>query len=294
MTALGGCELCQKQAQLQVSHVLPAFVFRWLKQAGHIRHAEEVNRRAQDGFKKEWLCKECETLLNSFETPFANKIFFPYDNDRNLKVRYGDWLLKFCVSISWRSLLYCRKEVGFSHFSENQIQCVDAALATWAKFLRGEYKHPGKFEQHLLPFTEIADVKGRPNLPPNINRYLTRAIQIDAASSESMCFIYSKLGPFAIFGFIDARHPSQWKGTKIEERGGWFGPRKFVLPSQLWDYITDRAARLIKVMEKISPTQQKKIENSVRANPEKFLSSGLFRAMEVAAVARAANKKACR
>jgi hypothetical protein len=33
-------------------------------------------------------------------------------------------------------------------------------------------------------------------------------------------------------------------------------------------------------MEKISPTQQKKIEESIRANPDQFVRSGMFRAMQ--------------
>jgi len=33
-------------------------------------------------------------------------------------------------------------------------------------------------------------------------------------------------------------------------------------------------------MEKISPTQQRKIAESIRANPDQFVQSGLFRAMQ--------------
>ena len=77
----GVCELCGKQADLLQSHVIPAFVFKWLKQAGHIRYAETPNRRSQDGPKRDWLCRECEDLFNSFETPFAGQIFHPYNND---------------------------------------------------------------------------------------------------------------------------------------------------------------------------------------------------------------------
>src|ERR1017187_10349018 len=110
---VGVCELCQKQANLLQSHVLPAFVFKRLKNAGHIRHSQTPNRRAQDGFKKEWLCRECEDLFNSFETPFATQIFHPYDLDRAIRVRYSEWMLKFCVSVSWRSLLYLKQHHQF-------------------------------------------------------------------------------------------------------------------------------------------------------------------------------------
>jgi hypothetical protein len=276
---VGICELCGKHAPLLQSHVLPAFVFKWLKQAGHIRYAETPNRRSQDGAKKDWLCRECEDLFNSFETPFANHIFHPYDLDRTIRVRYGAWMLKFCVSVAWRSLLYLRQDKHVTRFNEHQVALVDDALRTWSRYLRGEYKHTGAFEVHLVPFAEIADDGGK-DLPPNINRYLTRTIDINAGSSDSICFSYSKLGPFAVLGFVELVYPQQWKGTKVPYRSGWFEPGNFTAPSQLGEYLIERALRSRKVMEKISPTQQKKIAESIRSNPGRFVQSGLFRAMQ--------------
>jgi hypothetical protein len=71
----GSCKLCGRTGDLQQSHVLPSFAFKWMKQAGHIRRSGLPNRRSQDGEKREWLCWDCEQLFNSFETPFATKIF---------------------------------------------------------------------------------------------------------------------------------------------------------------------------------------------------------------------------
>ncbi len=275
----GVCELCGKRAPILQSHVLPAFVFRWMKQVGHIRHSEVPNRRSQDGPKKEWLCRGCEDLFNSFETPFANQIFHPYDNDRAIRVRYGEWMLKFCVSVSWRTLLYLKEEQHLTQFSERQVTLMDDALRTWSRFLQGEYKHTGSFEVHLLPFSEIADSGGL-NLPPNINRYLTRTVDINAGSSESTCFTYSKFGPFAVFGFVESEDARKWKGTNVLYRGGWFEPGKYTLPGQLVGFLVERANRTRVAMEKISPTQQRKIAESIRANPDQFVQSGLFRAMQ--------------
>jgi hypothetical protein len=273
------CELCGKRATILQSHVLPAFVFRWMKQAGHIRHSAVPNRRSQDGPKKEWLCRECEDLFNSFETPFANQIFHPYDGDRKIRVRYGEWMLKFCVSVSWRTLLYLKEEQQFTQPNERQVALMDDALRTWSRFLQGEYKHTGAFEVHLLPFAEIADTSGQ-SLPPNINRYLTRTIDINAGSSESTCFTYSKFGPFAVLGFIESAHARKWKGTNISYRGGWFEPGEYSLPGQLVGYLVERANRTRAALEKISPTQQRKIAESIRANPDQLIQSGFFRAMQ--------------
>ena len=277
---VGACELCGKQASLLQSHVLPAFVFKWLKQAGHIRYAGTPNRRSQDGVKKDWLCRECEDLFNSFETPFASRLFHPYDLSRSIRVRYGEWLPKFCASVAWRTLLYLKQDHQVTQFNERQVGLVDDALRTWSRYLRGEYKHTGSFELHLLSFDEIAHATGEHNFSPNINRYLTRAIDINAGSSNSVCFTYSKLGPIAVFGFIQSDYPQQWKGMKVSDRGGWFQPGNYTLPKQLMDFLNERASRTSKAMEKISATQQEKIAESLRANPDRFIQSGLFRAMQ--------------
>ncbi|MBR1200020.1 hypothetical protein JQ574_28920 [Bradyrhizobium sp. AUGA SZCCT0158] len=275
----GACELCGKTAPLMQSHVLPAFVFKWLKKSGHIRYAETPNRRTQDGIKQDWLCRDCEDLFNSFETPFAGQIFHPYDANPSIRVRYGGWLLKFCASVSWRSLLYLKREGHLTQLNERQLASADDALLTWSRLLRGEYKHTGAYEVHLLPLGEIEDSRGI-NFPPNINRYLARTVDINLGASESVCFTFSKLGPFAIFGFIESLYPQQWKGTNVLYKGGSFGPGKYTLPIQLVDYLIDRAARTKSAMEKISPIQQEKVAESIRANPVRFLQSGLFKAMQ--------------
>jgi hypothetical protein len=275
----GICKLCNEQASLMHSHVLPAFVFKWLKQAGHIRHSQTPNRRSQDGAKKHWLCRKCEDVLNSYETPFATRIFHPYDRDQAVGVRYTEWMLKFCASVAWRSLLFLQEETLFSEFDERQAELAEMALQTWARYLRGEYKHTGVFEIHMLPFGEIMGHRGT-GFPSNINRYLMRAIEINAGSSGSTCFVYSKLGPFAIFGFIELKHPKQWKGTKISERSGWFGPGDYTVPHQLADYLSERAVRAKRAMDTISSAQQHKIADTARANIDQFANSGLFRAMK--------------
>ena len=77
----GICRLCQQEAGLKLSHILPAFAFRWLKDSAgnaYIRRGMEPNRRVQDGLKYYWLCSSCEGLLNLSETAFATNLFYPY------------------------------------------------------------------------------------------------------------------------------------------------------------------------------------------------------------------------
>src|SRR6185437_16000526 len=99
---LNNCRLCGQMAALQESHILPAFVFKWLKETsatGFLRFGQEPNKRVQDGMKRNWLCSPCETRLNLWETQFATNIFHPVNDDDGPRVEYGDCLLKFCASI---------------------------------------------------------------------------------------------------------------------------------------------------------------------------------------------------
>jgi hypothetical protein len=229
----GTCKLCGKTGDLQQSHVLPSFAFKWMKQAGHIRKSGLPNRRSQDGEKREWLCWDCEQLFSLFETPFATKIFHPYDVDPSIKVRFGEWMAKFCASVAWRSLSALREDGKLQHLTEQQAILADRALETWSRFLLGSYKHTGAFELHVMTFGEIEDASF-PMTTPNINRYLTRAIDMDLVANSSVCFSYSKLGPFAIFGFVQSQ-PEQWRGTRIPNGAGWFQPHNITVPRHLWD-----------------------------------------------------------
>src|SRR5262245_14566714 len=106
MTTKGRCRLCHDEAPLQLSHVLPAFVTRWLRETsvGHIRMVETPNRRVQDGPKAHLLCTKCEQVFSGWEKAFAERIFEPFHASGvgETRVRYQDWALEFATSVSWR------------------------------------------------------------------------------------------------------------------------------------------------------------------------------------------------
>jgi hypothetical protein len=77
---IGKCKLCGNESNLILSHIVPSFVFKWLKEnsaTGYLRFANTPNLRVQDGIKEYWLCNVCEGLFNKWETEYANKIFRP-------------------------------------------------------------------------------------------------------------------------------------------------------------------------------------------------------------------------
>jgi hypothetical protein len=101
------------------------------------------NRRVQDGLKQPWLCAACEERFNLRETQFATKIFHPYNADTNARLPYGPWLLKFCVSLSWRVLTIMReREWSGPPLTPKQTAQADEALRVWKDFMFGATDHP--------------------------------------------------------------------------------------------------------------------------------------------------------
>ena len=274
------CLLCSEPRELKASHVIPAFVFRWLRETsgtGHLRFNQQPNRREQDGPTRAWLCEACEGDLGRFESEFARRIFHPYVGNENTRFLYGPWLLKFAASVSWRVLKYFEQEDGLKDFDPTAKAAIQSANLTWRRFLRGEEPHPGRHEQHIVPFDalEATSIKSP---PPNINRYLMRAVASDLLRMGEEIIVFTKLGRFAIFGFVSG-NPKRWKGTKINANQGWIEPRKYVLPGPIGNYLMGKAREIDALWQTISPKQRQKIDQSFRQNIDAFVGSDAFNAL---------------
>lgn len=276
---IGTCAFCGHKTLLRESHVLPAFVFRWLRGrsgTGHIRQTENPNRRVQDGLKLPWLCDACEGLFSRFETAFATKVFYPWQ-EGNTRIAYGDWLLKFCVSVSWRVLRFARGRNKHAVYTQQQNHLMDRADQSWRAFINDEAPHPGEFEQHLLIF-DLIENTNIGDLPNNINRFLMGAITLDIVGSESSLMTFAKLGRFMIFGMIQ-KGSHRWEGTKIRVKNGILQPGTFTVPAELITLFREKAAISADAIDAMSPIQRAKIEKHVDDNFEHFVNSEQYAAI---------------
>lgn len=279
---IGSCRLCGTVSELQESHVIPKFVYKWMKETsgtGYLRFGMQPNKRAQDGYKFYWLCEDCEQRLNNWETEFSKRIFHPFIHDDTDQAQYGTWFLPFCVSISWRVLNLFMEQHNLDHFSEKHLKSAERAREVWKEFLLGKRPHPEKYEQHFLPMNVIESYT-YPDMPPNINRYILRSVDIDAACNEKSAIIYSKLGRFVIIGFLEEPHPNQWVGTKVHVKSGVVGQRKYILPEIFGNYFANRAKRINSIYEKISEKQNKKIEETFLKDLDRAAESESFKAID--------------
>ena len=76
----GVCALCRKEADLELSHIVPKMVVRELKKTsvGQLRSTENPNGTVQDTEKHYMLCGECEDLFSEYETIFSKFMLHPY------------------------------------------------------------------------------------------------------------------------------------------------------------------------------------------------------------------------
>lgn len=278
----GTCRLCASNAQLQQSHVIPAFVFNWLKETsgtGYLRFGSAPNKRVQDGVKRLWLCSGCEQTLGRWEREFCESAFLPLLATGGQRCSYEEWMLKFAVSQSWRALMLMRDDSLLDHFNDAQTAAVDQALATWGAFLRGEISNPRQFEQHLIVLDTVADARAA-GLPANFNRWIHRTVQVDPVRNPDSAFVLTKFSKFLLFGFIDMPRPREWEGTKLGVRQGSVGTGRYVVPSQLREYLIEQAGAFAEIQLDISEKQWAKIDDTMWGDLDRLARSESLKAMK--------------
>src|SRR6266850_7658716 len=139
---VGQCRMCATQGPLDLGHIIPAFVYRWLKDTsatGFLRDGLTPNVRMQDGWRRYWFCRRCENTMSRFERAFADSLFPLIVRDAPVPYPHGPWLSRFLASVALRVLML-HAEAGdvFDLFTAEQRALVPQALERWRAFVRGE------------------------------------------------------------------------------------------------------------------------------------------------------------
>lgn len=275
------CALCLKNSELRQSHILPAFSGRSVKRTSAIpsfRSSQDPTRSVQDTLKIKMLCEGCERLFSRHETQFAKRVFHPLREDCTQRLQYEEWLLQFCVSLSWRVLTYAVGQGSLRECGDARgVDRVQAALDTWRRFLLGRAPNVGEFTQHTVCFQPIR----REDLeiwPPNINRDFFRAQHIAVESRGACVFTYAKMLGIAIFGRIDGKQGCLSE-SEVHSTGGAVEPRHpDTLPWQVRDYLIERATKHREVSARVPSEDQKRTEDRLLADPPMYRESETARA----------------
>ena len=272
----GACKLCNVEGELQLSHFIPKFVGKWIKDTsatGFIRLNQSVNKRAQDTAKDYWLCRDCERLFSGWEREFANKIFYPFVNEGKSEAVYGGWLAKFCASLSWRTLTYIRNANPDGHKGYDGVdESLDQAQLVLADFLLGRSSNLGKYEQHFYPLEAFSETNVH-NLPTNINRYILRNMHMDLLYGEKGVMVYTKLPCFIILGLTGHIESPRMRSSRVAMGSGKVSPRKYWWPTGFAEYMFSKAREISDLYKNINPKQQQVIDSALKANPERAAAS---------------------
>lgn len=272
------CRLCGRIENLRQSHIVPAFVFRWLKDSsptGYLRGGSNPNIRAQDGLKRAWLCDSCEGDFSQSEELFARKIFRPLMQGTPTSITYEEWLLRFCVSISWRILSLCLDEGTGKFLRESRPQRAADTLGVWREYLRGERTDLAGHEQYLLNLDGIPQSLLH---HPKTNRYFAGVIDAELLETNSELMVYVKLPHLALLGIIETSGALDWQMGPIHHEGVYnIGSQ--APPDVVLDFLHYRTEYAHHRGNMLSDRQLKCIEDALARDIEKTRRSGFFQSL---------------
>lgn len=272
------CKLCEEEKDLELSHIIPKFVFRHLKKTsptGHMRSAYNPNRSMQDGLKLPFLCGDCEDVFSIWETKFANEIFFKYQEGKETKFSHDAWLSKYLASISFRVLSYAYYENKLDHFDEKMIKNVPLAINQLRNYLLGKSPNPGEQRQLLILLDKTTN-----SSDDIFNMYLVRGVEDDVLTTGTDSFIYVKYLNFLQLCPIKLSSNKGWKSGRISPSKGVLSVKDHELPDYIFKRLKSGARTLAESREKISEKQTNVISNRVsNIAPEKLVNSPIAKAV---------------
>ena len=247
------CKLCEQKKTLKESHIIPKFVFRWMKQTGgnYIRKADNVNKRVEDGVKQYFLCGDCEGLFSKLEDKFARDIFYPYSNNNVTTFNYDEDLLKFSISVLFRILLVNHNASG--SFDNIHWKDLLSAENEWKDFL---YK-----DGELVNFNKIhiyfaSDEIINNSIPAErfLNFFL-RGVDGTIVSNNKSCIVYAKMARIILIGEIKEFDSTEMKNTLIKIYGGEFFTHQMKLNTLFKEFFIDRVQQINMLFDKVSDKQ---------------------------------------
>lgn len=271
------CKLCQKENDLRISHVLPRFLGKYLKEtsASGFLTAVDMNgkqRRAQDLYKRKLLCDQCESVMNEAETFFANTVFYPFKTDKLKTIPVDDRLGRFAISVSLR-VLWIMQLVRHPLVEKWKDQ-LDELETEWRNYLlRTSNLVVGNHSHHILLSNEAIlalGLKSSPNLIHSVLR--TSAYYIFEKFEKA--YVFANLAGVQIVSMIyppelpvsrgTEVYPNQTFGVVSPPGIGWGG---------YFQNLLELAKKCAAARSRLSVAQQEMIERAVSKDPERAAMS---------------------
>lgn len=273
----GVCRLCEQAAELKDSHIVPKFVFDWMKRTGtpYFRVSGRPNKREQDGRKYHLLCGECEQRFSLREGWFSENIYIPYLERAVTSFRYDPSLYYFLLSVLWRALQDGLPRLPGDH---PYLQRLLLAEYEWRAYLMGGPVPPTCRDVHLF----LADIGTTGESQPvvNFSRYFARTVDHTIGWSGKHCFVYVNFTRFLVFGNVGGLDPALLVGTGVLPAGSTLTLPQQMLDPSVGEFLIDRARTAHSMVAKgTSPKQKQVIADAFRRDAPRILNSDLGAAL---------------
>lgn len=272
------CKLCEQKKALRESHIIPKFVFRWLKQTGgkYIRKADNVNKRVEDGVKDYLLCDDCEELFSKLENKFAREIFYPYSNKNIDSFNYDQDLLKFSISVLYRILLINHNDK--QSFDNIHFNALIKAENEWRNFLYSNQKLESFKNIHIY-FASAEKIKNVLPTERFLNFYL-RGIDGTIVSNIESCIVYVKMARIILIGEIEGFDNSEMKNTLINMDAGEILAKETKMNPLFNEFFIDRVRQINGFFDKVSDQQKNNAINYSNWYKENYPNSDIVEILE--------------
>lgn len=268
------CKLCKKESELQESHIIPKFVFKWLKTTsatGLLRKSINPNLPIQDGIKEKLLCKACEQKFCLFESHFAKNIFYPYQRDKKINFNIDKNIHLFAISLSWRIGYYSLNSLkGFENFQPNMFPYFKKAMSHW-EYVLNEEVIDDTYEHHISFF----DLKDIPKDNGNkFGMYMFRAVDATFGANLDTIFCYTKLPGIFLVSLIHPSYNYNCINTELSIGNKITGFQSYI-HSGFDEFLNHRVSEAFK--NRLSPVQQQKLTKRIEQNKNRARTSESFR-----------------
>jgi hypothetical protein len=257
------CPLCLQKKHLESSHLIPKFIFKWIKDSGtgFMRSSENFNRRVQDGFKEPFLCGSCEDIFSKDETYFANKVFYPTVELDLAIIQYNNQLHRFVISVFWRLLKHSILEEEKHRSFYPALAALEQSWKTYLLDPGGDISDEGL---HVLSGVDVAEAVGDDpvSIPSMMIQYMARMVDAGITDSPTKCMFFLKIPRFLFIYQIYGFEKADFSGTMIFPAGGTLDRNAgAITDTDIGDFFLDRVRMIEEMFKNMSDSQKEKIRN---------------------------------
>lgn len=265
------CKLCGASQQVK-SHILPKFIFKWLKNSGtgRLRSVENVNHPKEDAIVKKFLCQDCEEKFNRAETKFANNAFYPVVDKKATEFVYDNWFKYFIISIFWRTL----KDSLYEHVENTKWYNILLQIEkVWSDYLNNDIPMPDLDEIHCIAGVDLIQDKRQRNFV----MYMSRGTDAAIPNNADICFFYVKIPRFIFIMPIYGVNLELFENSKIEDSGTFILNNVVIKEPDIANFIFERANEFEKLKRSMSDKQKQAMRDLTIKQEENWKNNDLGR-----------------